>query len=324
MLAGLAAQTPTQDALARLLDHIFDAQRIAHVQLLAEGLCNFNYRVELNDGSQPCVVRIYGRAPEACQKEAALLQLLRAHVPVPEVLHVHARGCCDIGPFIVMRHVAGITFRQLRRTQDETAIAEAAYSIGETLAALGRYRFAQTGMLGANLEVSADRERNGAQALPELIDACLASPTLCQRLDADVRARVHALAWARAPELTRLQTETCLVHGDFNNRNIIVRRERAGWRVAALLDWEFARSGSPLFDIASFLQYEHLHRPSREPHFSRGYQRAGGKLPEAWWQLARIVGLSRQCETLTQLDLPAEIVTEVAELVRETTAEVSL
>src|ERR1051325_2926795 len=102
MLAGLAAQTPTQDALARLLDHIFDAQRIAHVQMLAEGLCNFNYRVELNDGSQPCVVRIYGRAPEACQKEAALLQLLRAHVPVPEVLHVHARGCGDIGPFIVM------------------------------------------------------------------------------------------------------------------------------------------------------------------------------------------------------------------------------
>ncbi|PYS93537.1 MAG: hypothetical protein DMF64_04870 [Acidobacteria bacterium] len=324
MLASVAAQTPTSEAVARLLDHIFGAQRVVNVQLLAEGLCNFNYRVELDDGAEPCVVRIYGRAPDACQKEAALLQLLRDVIPVPEVLHADARGLCGTGPFIVMRHVAGITFRQLRRTQGQTAIAEAAYSIGETLAAFGRYRFARRGPLGANLEVSADLEHNGPNALPELIDACLASPTLRSRLDERVGQRVHALAWSRARELARLQEETCLVHGDFNNRNILVQCERGRWRVAAVLDWEFARAGSPLSDIASFLQYERQRRPSREPHFSLGYRDGGGKLPEDWWPLARIVGLTRQCETLTQADLPADIVTEVAELVRATTEEVSM
>jgi len=47
-------------------------------------------------------------------------------------------------------------------------------------------------------------------------------------------------------------------------------------------------------------------------------------LPEEWWQLARVAGLVRQCETLTQEKLPASIVTEVADLVRETAEDESM
>jgi fructokinase len=237
---------------------------------------------------------------------------------------VSASGVCGVGPFIVMRYVEGITFRQLRRTRDAEAIAQAAHSIGETLAALGRHTFALRGTLGAGPAVTGDYLK-GPNAIPEFIDSCLASPTLCSRLDYSVRARVHELAWGRARELARLQDERCLVHGDFNNRNIIVRREQEGrWQVAAVVDWEFAVSGSPMFDIASFLQYERRDSHSREPHFSLGYEHGGGTLPEQWWQLARVVGLKGQCETLTQIRLPADIATEVADLVRATVEDDSM
>jgi fructokinase len=323
MSSNKATQYPSSDAVTKLLGSIFGARRVDKFQALPKGLCNFNYKVDLEKGAEVVVLRIYGRDPQACRKEADLLRLLGDIVPVPEVLLVSASGDCGVGPFIVMRYVEGINFRQLRRTRDQEAIAQAAHSIGETLAALGRYKFDRRGTLGAGTAIM-DDHLNGTNAIPEFIDSCLASPTLCSRLDDCVRARVHELAWGRARELARLQDETCLVHGDFNNRNIIVRREQGRWQVAAVVDWEFAVSGSPMFDIASFLQYERRDSPSREPHFSLGYEHGGGKLQERWWQLARVVGLKGQCETLTQTRLPADISTEVADLVRATVEDDSM
>lgn len=323
MSSNEAAQSPSLDTVTWLLGSLFGVRRVDKVQLMSEGLCNFNYRVDLDEGAEVIVLRIYGRDPQACRKEVDLIRMLGETVPVPEVLHASAGGDCGVGPFIVMRYVEGITFRQLRKTRDSEAIAQAAYSIGETLAALGRYKFAHRGMLGAGPTVTG-QYLNSPDAIPEFIDSCLASPTLRSRLDERLRERVHELAWARALELARLQDEACLVHGDFNNRNVLVRREQERWQVAAVVDWEFAVSGSPLFDIASFLQYERRCNPSREPHFSLGYKQGGGKLPEHWWQLARVVGLKGQCETLTETDLPADISTEVAGLVRATVEDDSM
>jgi aminoglycoside phosphotransferase (APT) family kinase protein len=148
MSSNEAGPAPSPDAVAHLLDAIFGARRASGVQLLSEGLCNFNYRVALDSGAESVVLRIYGRDPRACQKEADLLRLLRETVPVPEVLHVQASGLDGVGPFILLRHIEGITFRQLRKTRDSEAIAQAAYSIGETLAAVGRFQFAQRGRPG--------------------------------------------------------------------------------------------------------------------------------------------------------------------------------
>jgi fructokinase len=316
----LSGPAPAPAAVARLLDTIFRGRRVVNVERLAEGLCNFNYRIDFDPPAEPVVLRIYGRNPAACRKEADLLRLLHDTIPVPEVLHVHAQGCDEVGPFIVMQHVAGLTFRQLKRTGAAVAIAQAAAAIGETLAAIGRYTCPQSGTLSVGPEVN-DQALHAPQTIPEMIDASLASPTLCARLDERARACVHTLVWSRAQDLAQLQTETRLVHRDFNNRNILVREMRGRWTVAAVLDWEFAASGAPMFDIASFLQYERRHSPVREPHFSLGYARGGGRLPAGWWQLARILTLASQCETLTRTDVPPAIITEVAELVRATIEE---
>jgi hypothetical protein len=88
--------------------------------------------------------------------------------------------------------------------------------------------------------------------------------------------------------------------------------------VAAVLDWEFAVSSSPLADLGSFLRYELATRPLAEPHFSGGYRRAGGVLPPDWRYLARLVDLTATCESLTRDGLPAGITAELLELVQAT------
>ncbi len=288
------------------------------MQLLDEGLCNFNYRVDL-DAGPPVVVRIYGRNPAACRKEVGVLRLVQNSVPVPDVLEACPEGYEDVGPLALLRYVEGITFRQLRRLGDHEAIAEAAYSIGETLAAIGRFEFAGNSGVGEGATIAPFMEN--PTAIPELVDECLESEVLRRRLDADLRERLHGLVWSRAPELARLASERSLVHCDFNNRNTLVRCERGRWRLAAVLDWEYAVSGSPLVDVGSFLRYERLSSPSREPHFSQGYLSGGGRLPEDWWRLARVVVLANLCEILTESELPESLVMEVVALVRATALE---
>jgi hypothetical protein len=166
-----------------------------------------------------------------------------------------------------MRFVEGVTFRDLKRGGDADAIAEAAWSVGETLAAVGRTVFPSPGWLGPRLALGPPLPA-GDHAIPRLVDMRLESINLQRRMPPELRARVRHRMCSRSAQLASLGTETRLVHGDFNRRNVIVRRSQGRRSVAAILDWEFAIAGSPLTDVANFLRYEREMRPLAVPHFS--------------------------------------------------------
>ncbi len=134
-------------------------------------------------------------------------------------------------------------------------------------------------------------------------------------MPAGLRDRVHTLLWSWAPILASLDGETSLVHGDLGKRNIIVRRVSEKWKLVAVLDWEFAFSGSSLTDVGHFLRYEKTSRPLIESHLSDGYVEAGGKLPEHWRQVASVMDIASLCESLTRDQLPEDIIAELLELV---------
>jgi hypothetical protein len=75
----------------------------------------------------------------------------------------------------------------------------------------------------------------------------------------------------------------------------------------AVLDWEFAVSSSPLVDLGHFLRYERDSRLIAEPYFSDGYLHVGGRLPQNWRQLARLLDLTALCESLTHNQLPVRL-----------------
>jgi aminoglycoside phosphotransferase (APT) family kinase protein len=216
-----------------------------------------------------------------------------------------------------MRYVEGISFRDLRRTGDAEAVTQAASSAGETLAAIGRATFSKPGWLTPGPNVGGPL-LEGPDPLPNFVDVCLASTQLQRRLPADLRDRIHALVWSWAPQMADLDKVACLVHGDFNKRNLFVRSIGGRWVVAAVFDWEFAVSGSPLADLGHFLRYERNSRPLTEPYFSEGYLRAGGILPQNWRQLARLIDLVSICENLTRDDLFDLVEIELIGLARAT------
>jgi aminoglycoside phosphotransferase (APT) family kinase protein len=252
-----------------------------------------------------------------CQKEIDLLRVVGATIPVPQVIFAEPAGLDGLPPFLLMQYVEGISFHDLKRSGDRDAIAPAAFSVGETLASIGRSTFAKSGWLAPGPTVTTPLF-DGPDPTPHFVDLCLASPNLQRRMAAEVRERVSALLWSRAPQLAELDSQACLVHGDFGKRNLMVRCDGGRWSVAAVLDWEFAISGSPLVDLGHFLRYERVARPCAEPHFSCGYLHAGGILPPEWRLIARLVDLTALCESLTHDELPDDVTAELVELVRAT------
>jgi aminoglycoside phosphotransferase (APT) family kinase protein len=297
----------------------FPRRRVVVARPLRGGLSNFNYALRLDDG-QSLVLRIYDRHPDAWRKEADLHGLLRPSVPVPEVLWAEPEGIDGRKPFLLMQHVDGITLRELKQSGDERALREAAGSVGEALARIAQHEFPRPGRLLAGPSVGPPFLA-GADPAPRFVDQCLASSTLQARTGVELARRIHDFIWAWAPRLTALDGERRLVHGDFNSPNLMVRLVDGRWRVVAVLDWEFALSGSPLFDVGNFLRYERAARPLREPAFSSGFRAAGGVLPDDWRRLARVVDLTSLCEILTRDPLPGDVVSDVVELLRAALAD---
>jgi len=304
-------------ALERMVQTAFPQCRIVEALPLTDGQRNANFKLRLNSTAEWIVLRIYEHDVSLCQKEIGLIRLIGGSVPVPEVIHSQPGGLEELPPFSLLRYVEGISFRELMRGGHKEAIAQAAHSAGETLAAIGRITFPKPGWLGAGLTVTAPL-LEGVDPTPRFIDLCLESTNLQQRMPAELRNGARALAWAYASRLARLDADACLVHGDFGKRNLLVRQVGGRWVVAAVLDWEFAVSGSQLGDLGHFLRYESAAQPVLEPHFTMGYVQAGGALPLAWQRLARVVDLTALCESLTHDELPDTVVRELVELITAT------
>jgi aminoglycoside phosphotransferase (APT) family kinase protein len=303
--------------LQRMLDLAFPRCRVVEMQPLAGGLRNTNLKLRLDGTPEPIVLRVYEHDASLCQKEVDLLRLVAGRVPTAEVIYASPRGFEDLPPFTLARYVEGISLLDLNRSGDTGAIAQAAYSAGEALAAIGRATFPKPGWLAPGPAVTAPL-LEGANPMPRFVELCLEAANLQPRMPADLRDGCRALVWSRSGELACLDDEARLVHGDFNRRNLLVRCAAGRWSVAAVLDWEFAVSGSPLADLGNFLRYEHASRPRLEPHFSAGYCNAGGTLPRDWRRLARLLDLAALCESLTHGQLPDTVTAELVELVRAT------
>src|SRR5579863_2017075 len=207
-------RTVAQSTLDRIVHRAFGECRTAEVQSLTAGRRNANFKVRLDTGADWFVVRLYEHDASLCQKEVDLIQLIGGSVPVPDLIYAEPGGLDDLSPFVVMRYVEGITFRELKSSGNAEEIAEAAFSIGETLAGIGRFRFRKSGWLAPGPTVTKPL-LDGIDATPRFVDLCLASPNLQCRMNEELRDRVHSLTWSRATSFAVVDHEASLVHGDF-------------------------------------------------------------------------------------------------------------
>ncbi len=200
------------------------------------------------------VVRIYGprsarRGPLAPEIDAAVLGLVRGLLPVPAVWEVRRSDpATDVPGLLVTELLPGERLDCIWPRLEPAEQLRLAGELGVLLGRLGHIVMPRSGMFtDADLSIvpfSAELADVRAWVEARLPDLDWGAA------DAD---RLRALA-DDAQELLSEDQRGCLVHSDFNAKNLLV--DPAGPSVTGLVDWEFAHAGSPYADLGNLLRNE--------------------------------------------------------------------
>lgn len=276
--------------IAALLRPVIGDRTILSVQPVTGGLVNTNLKVTFGDPPNTVLLRLFQREPLKARIEAALDALLSDAVPRARFLHFDETNPVTGHPYAVLQWIDGVQLSAAATTADAAALAELGARTGEVLSQIHSFHFDRHGFFATDLCVPAaiDLDRAGLLAF---MHECLCDGPGGERLGAALTARLFAFveregdwlnAWLGAPSLT---------HADFNPSNILVRREGDAWRIAAVLDWEFALSATPALDFGNLLRPPFGEQPGFVEGLAQGYCTAGGFLPDDWLRIARIADL---------------------------------
>jgi aminoglycoside phosphotransferase (APT) family kinase protein len=222
--------------------------KVVATSTLAGGFSHETCRVTLADG--PVVVRFGGPDPAI---EAAVMASVRRYVPVPEVLQVlPAPDGEGARPAMILEHVAGTPLNVVLAAGTGHLHA-LGVEVGRVVAGVSAVTFDRRGFF-ADAGLGIRELPPWSEQLPGMVATCMAS-TPPSRLDEATRVAWLDLCTCHAPALAAVDEQTRLVHADVNPKNILVTRSAAGWRVDALLDWEFSFAGCPYGDPANMARF---------------------------------------------------------------------
>lgn len=268
---------------------------VAAARPLAGGFSHETCLLTLAGGDR-VVVRLGGTDPAV---EAAVMARGRARVPVPAVLRV-LPGSEGARSAMVLEYVAGSPLSDVL-TGGGDGMAELGAEVGRVIAGVGAVELDRPGFFG-------DRDL-GVRAMPpwsaqlaEMAANCMdAVPG--ERLDPAQRRAWARLCAAHAPALAAVDDQARLVHADVNPKNILVTRAGGGWRVAAVLDWEFSFSGCPYGDAANMTRFGDDYPDGFTAGFRAGFaghQPAGLPLPRDWAYLGNVLDMFALSDLVTR------------------------
>lgn len=302
-------------ALARSLPGRSTVLRVAE---LSGGLANTNLRLDL-DGHPPVVLRLFQRDPAQAAKEQAIHALASERgLPAPRLLGSGEDPATEL-PFALLEWIDGQRLDEVARGLDDAALVPLARSVGAALATIHAVTFDRSGFLDGSLAV-AEPADVGAAGLIDFLRQVLVDGPGGDRLGYDLADRLVAFAEREAGLLDQWTGPPCLTHSDFGGTNILVRPEVDGWAVAAVLDWEFAFSGSPFFDLGNLLRPPLGSRPGFADSVAAGYRAAGGNLPAEWRRMAALADLFAWAEFLIRPAVSGAVIATARQRITDTMA----
>lgn len=296
----------------RLVAPAFPGKRVEEFGVLATGLANTNFRFRLTGKAEQYVLRVYTRDESAAQRELELMQHLAAEpqslIPRPSLLYSSTERQPGEYAYSIWTFVEGELLQELFKTLSPAELVSIAGECGETLAALSKHRFDKCGELGARLEIVHEYGRP-SEFVPAEVQRALFAGRAGERLGSEMRDELWRVVERTSPRLRAIDDRYTLVHADYKRSNILMSRtvssgrSATGWRVAAVLDWEFACAGPPLIDVGIFLRAGSALPAGFRESFAARYVEAEGVLPADWLPLSRLVDVVSQ---VTFLDGPRE------------------
>lgn len=283
--------------ISKIIDSVFHGKRVVAFERIGTGLSNSNYKILIEGDVDPLVLRVYEGEKAVALKERSIVDLVRKTVPVAD--HIYTDIDCTLidKPWAILEWKEGSLLSELLKAGNPPDVASSASSVGKVLAEIHKYGFSNSGFFGEYLEIDDPLILDGEQFLSLIRD--FLKNTCGTFLGEPLKHKV----WSFCRENRNLLSENgegpVLVHSDFNGLNIMMRRAPAGMLVSAVLDWEFAFSGSRYADIGNMLRYEEVNS-FFEKHFIESYEKHGKVLDDNWRLLSRLQDLIALCDLLNR------------------------
>lgn len=279
-----------------------DKKLISH-ELISGGCANLNIKIQLENEKHPLILRVYLRDKDAAYREQKLAALLkeiplrssaRQAVPVPLTHHI---GEIEGHHFAITEFMPGISLRDFLLNNTPDAISAIMSEVGTILSKITAHEFSEAGFLNKELEVIPDEFDN----VIKFAQNCLNDKTVLSVLDPSVIAEIKKVI-AQYAYLFLTDNEKHLVHGDFDPANILVDNINGSWVITGILDWEFAFSGSYLWDVANMLRYAHKMPHEFQSSFTEAMEKNGITLPTYWRTIVHLLNLSSLLDLLKRSD----------------------
>ena len=229
------------------------------------------------------VVRIYAgrgaRRERAAEIDAAVLHLVRGLLPVPQVLEMRRPDTAAGTPgVLVTSFLPGERLDLSLPGPGDRQRAAVARELGLVLGRLAQMPMPRRGEF-VDAELRIEPWADGTD-LPAWVRRQRSVSAIAD-WPGDLYDGLRAVA-DHAQGLLDEVDRACLVHSDFNPKNVLI--DPAAGELTGLLDWEFAHAGTPMTDLGNLLRLE------RDPGFTGGvldgYLKVAGHLDG-------LVGLSR-------------------------------
>ena len=213
-------------------------QKLTSFELIAGGCANLNYKIQLEDETQPLILRIYVRDKTAAYREQKLAELLKQTVPVPRIYYI---GELEGHQFAMTEFMSGISLRDLFLGCVPHDLSTIMHEVGITLSNISAHTFSKAGFLDKDLNIIPYEFSD----VIKFAQDCLTHSTVLSVLDSSIISDIQKTI-EQCTHLCQTDDEKHLVHGDFDPANILVDKINDSWVVTGILDWEFAFSGSCL------------------------------------------------------------------------------
>ena len=197
---------------------------------------------------EDAVLRLYVRQPARAAVDVSLMTLVRGLLPVPRVLDAKPEVSDEGPPYVLTERLPGVNLETYLETAGEAQRQRVGEQLGELLVKLSGMPFLSFGeFTGRELMISSfGSESDG---LMQWFDQHVEDMGLTR----DQVEAFHAVI-DDADDLAASGVDrVCLVHSDFNPKNLLVDPGTA--EITGLIDWEFAHAGSPYTDLGNLLRF---------------------------------------------------------------------
>lgn len=277
----------TEDLIIKMLGTYYNGDSIKSVSIVPGGCANINVLVDLNISDTPVILRVYLRDKESVYREQKISSLLPKKLPVPEFYHVGEYGGYT---FAIIEYLPGQTLRDLLLKGKSPDISHYApselrrdksgimFKVGVILGEIAKIKFPSSGFFNKNLEVE---NRITSKGFISFCFECLNDDKVKSALPQKQRDQIKNI-FRVYKNLLPDDTESNLVHADFDPANILVTEVNGKLEVSGILDWEFSLSGSTMCDVANMLRYAHQMPNDYQDSFLKGLRGSGYELPSSW------------------------------------------